>query len=255
MLKACKKLRATASQSITLWKMDLNNAVYLTFSDCGGVGTEDDGRVQASWISGISDRAVQFGARGKFSPMSWKSNRIKKAIYSTLAGETSSLSSSLGEAQWLSVLIKAARDPDFRASDWAEEVGPFCTVLRDNSDLSFKADQIQVVDAKSVFDVLNKNTAGSQKDRRSAIELAVIRDSFNRKGGTVRWIPHPLMPADIMNKVDLAKGNDALDHLLRTGLIKLVAENEEMVERGKRQRTVGRTKAASKRELHDREEA
>ena len=34
-------------------------------------------------------------------------------------------------------------------------------------------------------------------------------------GGAVRWVPHGKMPADIMNKADPSKGNDALSHLLK----------------------------------------
>ena len=40
----------------------------------------------------------------------------------------------------------------------------------------------------------------------------------------IRWIPHPLMPADSMMKMHPSAGNDALRHLLRTG--KLVWDEE-----------------------------
>ena len=60
------------------------------------------------------------------------------------------------------------------------------------------------------------------------------------------------MPPDIMTKADLSKGNDALEHLMKTGTIKLVEETEEMTARGKGMRNTNRSKAASKRELEQR---
>lgn len=110
-----------------------------------------------------------------------------------------------------------------------------------------------MVDAKSVYDTSTRNTAGGQRDRRTAIELAVIRDSLQESGGVVRWIPHPRMPADIMNKVDVSKGNEALSHLLRTGYVRLTDEEKEMQSREEGTVEMGRSKAASRRVLENEE--
>eukprot|EP00959_Pyramimonas_sp_CCMP1952_P375080 7855141-Pyramimonas_sp.AAC.1 len=59
-----------------------------------------------------------------------------------------------------------------------------------------QAAALAVVDAKSAFDTLSRNAAGSRADRRNAIELAVIRDSLAATGSQVRWLPHGRMPAD-----------------------------------------------------------
>lgn len=249
MLKACKLLRATASQSITIWKLDLDRVCHLTFSDCGGIGSASKGGAQSSWITGIADIAVSNGGRGRFSPMAWKSNKIKRAVPSTIAGETYSLSDCLGEAEWIALLIKDARTGDVQLRNWRIGLGPFCNALRSNCELCLTHDNLHIIDAKSVYDVLIKNTAGSQKDRRTAVELAVIRDSFNRTSGTVRWVPHTHMPADIMNKADVAKGNDALHHLLKHGTVQLIDEKGEMARRQAGLTETGRTKAASRRAL------
>lgn len=73
--------------------------MYVTFSDCGGVGSAANGGAQASWTTGMADVNVCDGARGRFSPLSWKTNRVKHSVNSALAGETISLSTSIGEAE------------------------------------------------------------------------------------------------------------------------------------------------------------
>jgi hypothetical protein len=75
------------------------------------------------------------------------------------------------------------------------------------------------------------------------LELSMIRSRLQETGSPVRWIPHPLNPADMLTKADLAKANDALSYLLRTGRLCLSTEEAEL------RRRAGRTKAASRAEL------
>eukprot|EP00959_Pyramimonas_sp_CCMP1952_P331715 6945896-Pyramimonas_sp.AAC.1 len=74
-----------------------------------------------------------------------------------------------------------------------------------------------MVDAKSAFDTLSRNSAGPRADRRNAIELAVIRDALTCLGPQVRRLPHGLMPADPLAKIDPARGNAALHDVLTRG--------------------------------------
>ena len=57
------------------------------------------------------------------------------------------------------------------------------------------------------------------------------------------------MPADPMTKVDWAKENAALQHLLKTGSLKLDSEVTEIT-----RKKGGRSKAASQKCLDDRED-
>eukprot|EP00959_Pyramimonas_sp_CCMP1952_P357786 7491002-Pyramimonas_sp.AAC.1 len=81
-------------------------------------------------------------------------------------------------------------------------------------EIAGQASALSIVDAKSVFDTLSKNSAGSRADRRNAIEMAVVRDSLSSVGSQIRWLPHGLMPADPLTKVDPARGNAALHDVL-----------------------------------------
>ena len=120
---------------------------------------------------------------------------------------------------------------------------PFQVVLRSNCTLSKRLPHDHSIDAKSVLDALIKGCAGSRQDRSTAVDLAIVRETLKAQGSHIRWIPHPLMPADSMTKADPFAGNDALRHLLRTG--KLVWD-EETIRQSAR---LGRTKAVSRRQL------
>lgn len=57
-----------------------------------------------------------------------------------------------------------------------------------------------VVDAKSLFDHLVKETVGCTDDKRTAIEMQVIRQSMQETNASVRWVPHPKMFMDCLTK-------------------------------------------------------
>ena len=79
-------------------------------------------------------------------------------------------------------------------------------VLRSNCTLSKRLPHDHSIDAKSIFDALIKECARSRQDRRTAVDLAIVREALKAQGSHIRWIPHPLMPADFMTKADPPPG-------------------------------------------------
>ena len=128
--------------------------------------------------------------------------------------------------------------------DWELAVNSYTIALPAEGAL-VGADGVLIVDAKSVFDTLGKPSAGSKQDRRSAIDLALLRQQFGRSGSTVRWVPHPMMPVDMMTKSDVGKGNAALTMLLKHGKWKLLEESDEMAARRAGKAKPGRSHQAS----------
>eukprot|EP00959_Pyramimonas_sp_CCMP1952_P400847 8399426-Pyramimonas_sp.AAC.1 len=116
-------------------------------------------------------------------------------------------------------------------------------------ELSDRAASLAVVDAKSVFDTLSKNAAGSRSDRRNAIELAVVRDSLSSTGSQIRWLPHGRMPADPLTHADPSKSNLALHDLLCRGSMCLVDEGGHLDERALNMSLKSRSRGASRRAL------
>ena len=79
--------------------------------------------------------------------------------------------------------------------------------------------------------------------------MAVVRGTMDRIGSAIRWIPHPLMPVDCMTKSDLPKTNAAQLALLKSGMLRLSAEDTAIQGRKDDPRTKGRSRAESKRQL------
>eukprot|EP00959_Pyramimonas_sp_CCMP1952_P225410 4714183-Pyramimonas_sp.AAC.1 len=71
---------------------------------------------------------------------------------------------------------------DVSSPDWAASQGPFSVILPEECALGDHASGLSIVDAKSVFDTLSRNSAGSRADRRNAIELAAVRDALSSVG-------------------------------------------------------------------------
>ena len=75
------------------------------------------------------------------------------------------------------------------------------------------------------YDQLSKETIGGS-DKRTAIEIQIIREDLSSLQGMVRWIDHPAMLADGLTKI---KGsNDPLYKVLSSGKFKLTAEEDHM---------------------------
>ena len=166
----------------------------------------------------------------KASTLMWRSARCKRAVNSTLAGETIAMSAALADAEWAQIMIQDILDQTVTVRDTTGGTLPFQVVLRNNCTLSKRLPHEHSIDAKSVFDALIKECAGSRQDRRTAVDLAIVRETFKAQGSHISWIPP-------------SAGNDALRHLPRNG--KLVWD-EETIRRSAR---LGRTKAVSRRQL------
>ena len=59
---------------------------------------------------------------------------------------------------------------------------------------------MSIGDAKSLYDHLSTETPGGANDRRTAIDIQIIRSSMGAQGATVRWVDHGGMYADAMTK-------------------------------------------------------
>ena len=82
---------------------------------------------------------------------------------------------------------------------------------------------MSIGDAKSLYDHLRTETSGGANDRRTAIDIQIIRASMDAQGALVRWVDHSGMYADAMTKTN---GNvPLLQMLMRTGRICITEES------------------------------
>ena len=219
--RAALMLRNTASQPLVIWRHS-PDMIFAGASDCAGAGTARDNGAQGAWQVMARDKELMTGQNARVSPLSWRSTRVKRVVASTLAGETLALSASLAEMEWLQVLYRDIMFHDVNSLSWGDTLGPVVSILRDSSALTARQSSTSVVDAKSVFDVLTRNTAGSKEDKRTAIELAIIKESLRHSKSQIRWLPHWGVPADQLTKAEVTKANAALERLLQTGRFRLL---------------------------------
>ena len=152
----------------------------------------------------------------------------KLVVNSTLAAETQSLARGLGDLLWMKVLFKEIEIEKFSMHEWASTLSRDQVVAMARDDGGTLKECLAIVDAKSLFDYLSKETIGGQ-DKRTAIEIQIIRQDLRQLQGEIRWVDHPAMLADPLTKV---KGStQPLLELLNTGEFSISAEAESLKRR------------------------
>ena len=190
-----KFLRSSASQCLTIWRHDRKGLGVISVSDAGGIGrppTENGENVQNAHLIMTADCEIQLGVQAKASPLMWRSNRCKRVVNSTFAGEMISMSSALADAEWAHVMLNDVRDQAVTTRDSTKATLPFQVALRSDCTLSKRVPHDHSIEAKSVFDASIKECAGSRQDRRTAVDLAIVRETLKAQGSRTRWIPHRL---------------------------------------------------------------
>ena len=196
---------------------------WVSVSDASWANTTED-KSQVGWLVGLADSSVSEGSQASFGLLSWKSVRAHRVIPSTLSAETYSLSQALGECEWLRGLFEEMVNPKFSIVEWASRSRHrgLLVAARTSDNTSTLKECLCVVDAKSLYDHLRNETAGMASDRRTAIEIQIVRGSLDAQCGEIKWVGHPGMYADCLTK---RNGNHPLmQHLLRTGRLAITKD-------------------------------
>ena len=153
--------RSSASQRLTIWRHDPRNLRVISVSDADKIKEPPT----------ENGENVRQGVHSKASTLKWRSARCKRAVNSTLAGETIAMSAALADAEWAQILIQYILDQTVTVRDKTGGNLPFQVVLRINCTLSKRLLHDHSIDAKSVFDALIKECVGNRQDRRTARNL------------------------------------------------------------------------------------
>ena len=137
---------------------------------------------------------------------SWRSYRLKRKTVDTLAA-------GLGAVHWHRLLFLEAFHGMLSLADWG----------RETSKLPFFA----AVDSKSLYDALSKcaSTVAYASDKRTAIDLSIIKSDLADTCGKIRWIDTRSMISDPLTK---SHPGDYLRHVIRTGLWAVVEEGHAL---------------------------
>ena len=87
---------------------------------------------------------------------------------------------------------------------------------------------LTICDAKSLYDHLSSETSGIASDRRTAIEMQIIRASLDAQDGEIRWVDHTGMYADALTKKN---GNIPLIQILMRTARVCITEHSAIMEK------------------------
>ena len=157
-------------------------------------------------------------------PAVWKSYRMPRAVSSTLSGEAQAMATASGTAEWLSLLMSEVLD------------GPI--IPQECRQLLTRRSPIYATDCKSLYDhLVSPSAPTSIDDRRTSIDVVIIRESLKTTNGQVRWLPTNRMIADGLtkNKLDPV---DLLRSCIRQGTYQISPEElvleQQATERARR---------------------
>ena len=69
---------------------------------------------QAGYIVGVTTSGLEKGDLASWSPLTWRSYRLRRVVGSILAGETQALIDGFGHAKWIACHLAEAIFSDFR---------------------------------------------------------------------------------------------------------------------------------------------
>ena len=189
---------------ITIHAIPLNRLRALVFSDAS-LGNNADCSTQVCYLACCCDASILDGADAQVSVIAYKSHKMRRSASNVLYTESFAMSDGLAFGEWMATWIGLAKNLNYRLQDrdtLNREIQLTNIMSTAESDLP---ELIAVSDSKSLYDnaVREQLTA---TERRSAMEIAVIRDSMRSLGAQARWVPHELNCSDRLTK---RKGNSA----------------------------------------------
>ena len=174
---------------------------------------------QAGYVLAFVHKKLHDGKVSPWTPVAWKSYKLPRAVSSTLGGESQAMSTASGTAEWLSLLLSETLDGPFKARDARDLLQKRPPVL------VLKRSPILATDCKSLYDhLISPSSPTSIEDRRTCIDIVILRESLQLTGGSIRWLPTKWMLADGLTK-DSQEPIDLLRSCVRQGTYQISPED------------------------------
>ena len=129
--------RLGGSSQGALLDMECDQLTVLAMSDASNGNAPENG-TQGGYLVSFAHKSVMHGGLSPWTPVNWKSYRLRRATGSTMSGETQACRDAASHAVWLLNLICEATDVSY-------------TLLRRNDSVKSREGGV-LVDAKSLYD-------------------------------------------------------------------------------------------------------
>ena len=169
-----------------------------------------------------ADRASDEDQNAAISPIGWKAHKQRRKAASTLSAEAIATSEGIGALDWFRVLWEWLAAPDFCLRQWEK-----CVSQRP---------ALVLTDCKSVFDSLQQlwSSSSAKADKRTSIDLSLIRENLARDCSRIRWIDTKVQLADSMTKSSASSA--FLRETLARGKCQVVSEGLALERRNTQRR-------------------
>ena len=182
---AVRRAKQHADQSIRFSHIPIDKLAIMCHSDAA-FGNAKAGATQAGYVISFTHQDMNEGKECAWTPAFWKSSRLPRVVSSTLSAEAQSMSCASSMCEWLNLFVSEALDgPRYSHSFWNNSSRRLVMIL---------------TDCKSLYDHLLSPSSPTLDDRRTAIDIVILRDSVARMQATLRWIPTDRMIADALTK-------------------------------------------------------
>eukprot|EP00435_Cladocopium_sp_Y103_P017306 s4178_g4.t1 len=174
-----------ASVTVTISSIPEDEIRMIAYSDAS-FATRDRQQSQKGHLILAAHQDVFQQKIALASPISWSSKKIERVVASTLAAETYALSYTVDTLNWIRLAWEWLRNP---FTPWKEPEKVWTQ----------SHPGIAVVDCKSLYDVLTKNTTPQCQEHRTLIEALVIKSHLNT-GLQPHWVHSAAQLADALTK-------------------------------------------------------
>ena len=177
-------------------KLKINSLCVGAAVDAGHANGEGTDEVEAykscgGYVVMLADEGIIEDRSVPMAVLDWKSGMTQRVCRSTLAAEASHLANAVEIVDWTAVFLQEILRIRVDLRDWQMEAG--------------RVKRFWATDCKSVYDYLTKDGTGTSKDKRMAIEGALLKEVLRQKGATLRWVDGSQNIADVLTKLGVDK--------------------------------------------------
>ena len=165
---------------------DLDDAAFVTMTDAAW-GVRTDGSSQSGYLIFLVHKSVLHGQVGRYVLLDWKSSKTPRMSRSSLNSEAQAAASGVDAMEHVMSTWSLCRFPDMDP--------------RDNESLRSAGASALVIDAKSLYDALGREHMNSVTDKRTGIELMVVKERLAAMSSIARWQSSERQFADGMTKM------------------------------------------------------
>ena len=218
--QAVRRAKQHAQMPVVFAPIPADRLAVMSHSDAAYANGRE-GATQAGYLVSFVDKGVDQGLVSTFTPAYWKSYRLPRVVNSTLSAEAQAMATATGMLEWVLLLLSEALDgKSFLRSVWQT---------------ASKRASLVLTDCKSLYDHLASRSSPTLDDKRTALDIIIIRDSIGKLSASLRWLPTDRMLADSLTK-ESAEAMDLLRACLREGKYQISDEGQVLEWRAEERR-------------------